>query len=547
MVGGIRLIAKGDPGHTITIKYAELLHDDGTVAQENLRSARATDEYIMKGEGYEVYEPLFTYHGFRYVQVEGYPNKPEKNSVTGLVFHNAVPVSGKFVTSNDLINKIQKNLLWGLRGNFHSVPTDCPQRDERLGWMGDAQVIAPTACYNFNMAGFFTKWQQDILDGQDSAGWVYDVNPPIVVDGPASPGWGDAVVVVPWVLYNFYGDEQILKQSYTGMKAWVDYMESKSENYLYHYRRGDHEGYADWISVEKSPQKPVSAAYFFYSSKLLAKIADVLGKPEDAAKYLKLSENIATAFNETYFDPETNNYEGATQTANLIPVAFGITPEEKRAAVMKNVADNIKAKGVHPTTGFLGTPILLPMLTEYGYGELAYQMVNQTSYPSWGYMIEKGATTMWELWNSDTEPPDRMNSRNHFALGVIGEWFYGYLAGIRPMEEAPGFKKFIVEPSPLGDLKMAQANYVSPYGNILSKWEKDGEEFKLTLSVPANTIAQVRLPKIGLENPQVMNQEALIFAEGKPKSNPNLTFTGEIDGRIYFEAEPGNYELVVKQ
>jgi len=545
MVGGIRLQAKGPEGNQIVLKYAELLHEDGTVAQENLRSAEATDVYIMKGEGFEKWEPEFTYHGFRYVQVEGYPNEPVKNSLTGLVFHNDAPVTGFFETSNQMINQINKNITWGQRGNMHSVPTDCPQRDERLGWMGDAQIFAPTSCYNMNMARFYSKWVRDIADGQDPEGWVYDVNPPIVVEGPASPGWGDAITVVPYVVNTFYGDLRIVAENYEPMKKWVEYMAGKSEDYIYHYQRGDHLGYGDWIAPVKSPQKPISAAYFFWSTKLLSEMAAQLGKENDALKYEELSKNIATAFNNMYFDEAANSYEGGTQTANLIPVAFGITPPNKRAAVIESVVKDIENRGVHPTTGFLGTNILLPTLCEYGHDELAYQLATQTTYPSWGYMISKGATTMWELWNSDSEPPEGMNSRNHFALGAIGEWFYGYLAGIRPVRNNPGFKEILFEPHPLGDLNSAQANYVSPYGNVLIKWERSEEKYVLELMVPANTEATVKVPTLTYQNPKISESGNVLYNNQKPGSQQDIVFAGTEDDRVIFKIGAGSYQFEV--
>ena len=547
MVGVARLKVNAPAGTAVTMRFAELLHPDGTVAQENLRSAKVDDIYITKGEGEEVYEPYFTYHGFRYVQVEGLPEPPDKNTITGLVFHTNAPHEGKFASSNPLLNQIQQNILWGTRGNLMSVPTDCPQRDERLGWMGDAQIFAATANYNFDLANFWYKWEKDILDGQEPEGWVYDVNPPIVVGGPSKPGWGDAVVIVPWENYRFYADERILKNSYEGMKDWVDYMQSESQDYIYEWGDTDFGGYGDWVAVEKTPSKPIGAAYFYYSSKLLSQMAGVLNKENDAKYYQELADKIAVAYQQKYFDETTGQYQGETQTANLLPVAFGITPPELRESVVAKIVEDVKEHDNHLTTGFLGTKYLLPILSDYGYHELAYKVATQKTYPSWGYMVEKGATTIWELWNSDTEKPEGMNSRNHFAYGSVGEWYYGYLAGIRPLFDDPGFKKSVIAPIPAGDLQWAQAEVHSPYGKIASRWEFDESgKLQMDVTVPANTFSEVRIPKTGREKVVIKETGEVIFGGDKPKTKAGLKLIKETSQAVIFEAGGGNYLFTVE-
>ncbi len=547
MVGVARLKVNAPEGTTITMRFAELVHPDGTVAQENLRSAKVDDIYITKGEGEEIYEPFFTYHGFRYVQVEGLPQAPDKNTITGIVFHTDADHVGKFASSNKLLNQIQENILWGTRGNLMSVPTDCPQRDERLGWMGDAQIFAATANYNFDLANFWYKWQKDILDGQEPEGWVYDVNPPIVVDGPSKPGWGDAVVVIPWENYRFFADERILQTSYAGMKAWVDYMENESQDYIYEWGDTDFGGYGDWVAVEKSPTKPIGAAYYYFSSKLLSQMAKVLNKEADAKYYQELSEKIATAYQQKYYNETTGQYEGETQTANLLPVAFGITPPELREAVVAKIVEDVKEHDNHLTTGFLGTKYLLPILSDYGYHDLAYKVATQKTYPSWGYMVEQGATTIWELWNSDTERPEGMNSRNHFAYGSVGEWYYGYLAGIRPEFGQPGFKKSVIAPMPVADLKWAQAETQTPYGKIASRWELDDNgHLQLDVTVPANTKSEVRIPKLGKENLLIKETGEVIFDQEKSKTKAGLKFLKETDQAVVFQAGGGNYLFTVE-
>jgi len=353
-VGWVRLkVRGGKPGCKIRLRFAEILLPGSKLYRENLRSAEATDYYICKGEAEEVWEPRFTYHGFRYVEVVGYPGEPALDDLTLCVLHSAVPAAGKFECSNWLINQIYNNIVWGQRSNLHSVPTDCPQRDERLGWMGDAQAFAPTACWNSNMAGFFSKWMRDITDSQDKKeGWTTNVAPVVVVRSPAKPGWGDAVVIIPWVLYQYYGDTRIIEDNYDAMVAWVEYMISESSAYL--YEKG---GYGDWVAPVKSPSEPIGSAYFYYSSKLLSKMAAVIGKEADASKYGELADKIAKAFNEKHLNPQTNDYSEGTQTMNLLPLAFGITPEDRKQAVMSNIIDDIIKRGYHLSIGYLGTPV----------------------------------------------------------------------------------------------------------------------------------------------------------------------------------------------
>jgi alpha-L-rhamnosidase len=496
MVGWANFKFKADKGDTLKLRFAELLHADGTVAQENLRTAKAMDLIVSDGNEM-VWEPKFTYHGFQYVQVSGLKYRPQQNDLVGMVIHADEPFVGKLECSNDVINGIYKNVTWSQRGNFFAVPTDCPQRDERLGWMGDAQIFAPTANFNMNLARYWAKWMFDITDGQEKEGWVYDVNPPIVVTGPSKPGWGDAIAVIPWLSYLYYGDKRVLEDNYDGIKAWVEYMNSKSEDYIYTWKMessGDWNGYGDWIAYVPSPSKPIGTAYFYYSSKLLSKMARVLGNEADAEKYEMLSVNIAKAYQEVYWDPKKMNYEGATQTANLLPLAFGITPDSLKPRVAENIRLDVEAHVGHPTTGFLGTGYILPMLSKYGLHPLAYQMITKTDYPSWGYMVKQGATSIWELWNSDKERPEGMNSRNHFALGCVGEWMWNNVAGLNLIEEYPGFQRFLVRPLPVSDLSWAKAEYETNYGKIIIDWQIIDKVFTLKLTVPANSEAIVDLP-----------------------------------------------------
>ena len=497
MVGWAKVKIDAPEGDTIKFRFAELIHEDGTVAQENLRSAEATDIIVSNGEEI-VWEPKFTYHGFRYVQVSGLKEKPDLDDLTGKVIYTNQPFIGSFECSNELINQINENVRWGQRGNFYPAPTDCPQRDERLGWMGDAQIFAPTANFNMHLDRYWSKWMYDITDGQDEEGWVYDVNPPIVVEGPSKPGWGDAVVIIPWLTYQYFGNKRIIEENYEAMKAWVEYMRSESQNDIYVWDEGRDGwyGYGDWIAVEPSPAKPIGTAYYFYSAKLLSKMAEITGREEDATEYESLANNISAAYHREYWDSDSLKYPGGTQTANLLPLAFGITPESLEEQVVQNLVDNVIKSRVHPTTGFLGTGYILPMLSKHNFHNLAYEMITQTDYPSWGYMIRNGATTIWELWNSDSEPPEGMNSRNHFALGCVGEWMWNTLAGINISEDKPGFKEIIIRPQPLEELNWAKASYETNYGQLAVEWNTGDGLFTLNLVVPPNTNAVVDLSKV---------------------------------------------------
>lgn len=545
MVGFVRLKVQGEAGTKITLRFAELLHDDGTVAQENLRSAKATDYYILKGTGEEIWQPLFTYHGFQYVQMEGFPGTPLNETITGLQIYSGAPETGKFECSNELLNKIWGNILNGQKGNMHSVPTDCPQRDERLGWTGDAQMFAPTANYNMCMAPFFAKWVRDMVDSQTEEGWICDVNPAIVVGGPGKPAWADAITVVPWMVYKFYGDIKILENNYDAMKAWVEYMRRESKDNLYIFDANGWGGYGDWIAVVESPKAPISAAYYYYSTRLLAQTAQVTGKSQDADMYSALAKEIAQAFNKKYLNLKTFNYPQATQTANLLPVAFGITPEEYRSQVVKNIVADVMKKDRHPSTGFLGTGYILPVLSDFGYHDLAYEVAIQSTYPSWGYMVEKGASSIWELWNSDTEIPDQMNSRNHFALGSVGEWFYAYLAGIRPDIKEPGFKHSVIAPMPPDGLMWAEGKTETVYGTISCNWYRTDYGLKINISIPPNTSATVKLPVKGIIVPVISERGNIIFSNGSPVNLPEeIKFIEALEEEIIFEVGSGNYSFM---
>ncbi len=538
MAGWARLKVRGLRGTKVTLRFAEVLKDDGHIYRDNYRSAQATDEYILKGEGEEVWEPLFTYRGLRYTELCGYPGEPPKDALRACVVHSAVPSAGRFSCSNELLNRLHRNITWGQRSNMHSVPTDCPQRDERLGWLGDAQLFAPTSCWNMDMASFYSKWMRDIADSQGADGHVTNVAPVAVATEPASPGWGDAVVVIPWTVYQFYGDTRIIEKNYDAMRAWVEYMRRHSSDHLY-----EREGYGDWIAVVASPKKPMAAAYYFYSTKLLSRMAAVIGRNDDAARYAGLADHIAEAFNSKYFDTDANNYLSGTQTANILPLYFGITPEVRQKAVAENIVRDIRRRADHLSTGIHGTAYLMPLLADRGYQELAYRLATQTTYPSWGYMIEHDATTVWELWDSDKKGPE-MNSRNHFTLGSVGRWLFETVAGINIDPSQPGFKRAIIRPRPAGDLIWARAEYPSMYGLIRSEWRRDDGRLALEVLIPANTSALVFLPTRGERKISVTEQGTPVLTNGQSDQRmPGVNFLRHERDSAVFEVGSGRYEF----
>ncbi|MFF1709779.1 alpha-L-rhamnosidase [Streptomyces sp. NPDC058268] len=489
MVGAVRLAVSGKAGTKVQLRHAEVLNPDGTVYTTNLRSARATDTYTLKGGGKETYEPRFTFHGFRYVEVTGYPGKPPLDAVTGRVIHTSAPFTMDFKTNVPMLNQLHSNITWGQRGNFLSVPTDTPARDERLGWTGDINVFAPTAAYTMESARFLTKWLDDLRDGQSDDGAFTDVAPFVGTVGKGVAGWGDAGVTVPWALYQAYGDQRVLEQSWSSMLKWLDYLEKHSSGYL-----RPAEGYGDWLNIQdETPKDVIGTAYFAHSADLVAQAAEALGK--DPAPYKKLFGSVRDAFRAAYVS-DGGRVKGYTQTAYVLALSMDLLADGDRAPAAARLVELIKSKDWHLSTGFLGTPRLLPVLTATGHTDVAYRLLVQKSFPSWGYQIDKGATTMWERW--DSIKPDGsfqdagMNSFNHYAYGSVGEWMYANIAGIAPAD--PGFRKILVRPRPGGGVTEAQGSFDALYGPVTTHWKTDDEGFRLTLTLPANTTAEVWIP-----------------------------------------------------
>lgn len=536
MVGRVRLRASGEAGTRITLRHAEVLNPDGTIYTKNLRTARQSDTYILKGEGEEVYEPRFTFHGFRYVEVTGYPGEPPLEAVTGRVLHSDTPVVGGFESSDPMVNRLQSNIVWGQRGNFLSVPTDCPQRDERLGWMGDAQVFIRTASCNMDVSAFFTKWMRDVADAQSEEGGFSDVAPRLIDLADGAPAWGDAGVIVPWTIYRVYGDTQIIREHYGVMERWMEYLREANPGLLRKNRLNNNFG--DWLAPrgDYTPRELLATAYWAYDAKLMSEMAHAIGREEDAAKYEKLFEMIREAFNRAYVSLE-GKIEGDTQTCYALALHMGLLPEGLRAKAAGHLVEAIEREGWHLSTGFAGVGYLLPALTEAGYTDVAYRLLGNKTFPSWGYTIERGATTIWERWDGWTEErgfqSPNMNSFNHYSLGSVGEWLYRYVAGIEAA--APGFRRIIIHPRPGGNLTWAKAEYRSVRGRIASSWRREDGVFRLGVSIPANATATVLMP---------VEDIAGITESGRPvKQLEGVRLLREEEGAVVFEVGSGEYEF----
>lgn len=542
MVGWVRLKVSGPAGTKVIVRHAEVLDKEGEFYTLNLRTAKATMTYILKGEGEEVYEPRFTFFGFRYIAVEGFPGELRPENVTGIVIHSDMKPTGKFECSDPLLNQLQHNIVWGQKGNFVDVPTDCPQRDERLGWTGDAQAFSRTAAFNMNVAAFFTKWLKDLAADQYPNGMVPFVVPDALGNAAGSTGWADAATIIPWDMYQVYGDRRILEVQYPSMKKWVDFMKSQSRDNL--WNSGFHFG--DWLFYRPDDDNSGRAAvtdtyliaqcFFAHSTQLLIKTAEVLGKTEDVATYSDLLKNVKDAFMREYVTPSGRLVSG-TQTAYVLALEFDMLPEELRKQAAQRLVENIKSYDNHLTTGFLGTPYLCHALTKWGYNDVAYTLLFQKSYPSWLYPVTQGATTIWERW--DGQKPDGsfqtigMNSFNHYAYGAIGDWMYRIVGGIEI--GAPGYRKVIIQPQPHDNLTYATASLESAYGLIESRWRREGTQITVAVTIPPNTTAEVWLPYAGL---------GTVFANASSKKDqPVLRNPKQYGNRIAFELGSGKYEF----
>ncbi len=494
MVGVARLRAKAPAGTRIRLRFAEILNPDGTIYRDNLRMARAEDVYITRGEGTEIWEPRFTYHGFRYVEVTGYPGRPDEDLITGRVFHSDLDRAGSLETGVDLVDRLHANIYRGQQGNLMSVPTDCPQRDERLGWMGDAQVFAWSACWNMDMAPFWTKWMRDIADSQSEAGAFSDVSPRVVDLADGAPAWADAGIVIPWTQWLYYGDRRLIQRYYPAMRKYVDLLVSANPDLLWLKRRNN--DFGDWVAAGENTNKDlIASAYLAWDLRVISESAAVLGQTADAARYGELAKRSAAAYNQRFLDAD-GRYRGDTQTAYAMSLGMGLVPADRRAQVSARLLESVRRRGNHLATGFIGTRFLLPALSDSGEDVLAYRLLLNRTFPSWGYMIDKGATTIWELWNSDTQGP-AMNSRNHFAFGTVAEWMQRYLLGVDLAEGSSGYRRISIRPRVAPGIPGAKGDVGTLYGTIHTDWRVDGDTLRLEVGLPTGTTGVVYLPKRG--------------------------------------------------
>lgn len=525
LVGWVVLKAKGKEGDKITVSHAEVLDKQGNFYTENLRKAKAQDHYILKGGEEETFEPHFTWHGFRYIKIEGYPGELKRENFTAVALYSDMKPAGSFTSSNQLINQLQHNIEWGLRGNFLDVPTDCPQRDERLGWTGDAQVFFRTASFLRGVNNFFTKWMADLAADQRKDGSVPHVIPNTIGDHGwaegGSAGWGDAANIIPWDMYLVYGDKRILENQYKSMKAWVDHIQSQSTNNL--WNKGRHFG--DWLYYSLSDDPDGNSAitnkyliaqcFYAHSTQLLINAAKVLGKTEDVTKYTELLRKVKEAFVKEYMTPNGATMSN-TQTSYVLALQFDMLPEALRQQAADRLVRNIRQYNNHLTTGFLGTPYLCHVLSRFGHSDVAYQLLLQDTYPSWLYPVKMGATTIWERWdgirpNGNFQTPS-MNSFNHYAYGAIGDWMYRVMVGLDTEEDGIGYKKIRIRPHIGGGFTHAAATYQTPYGKLSSGWKIENEKLTVEAEIPANTTATIYVPATGAE--EVMeNGKALVASK----------------------------------
>lgn len=549
LVGWVILNIKGKAGDTISIEHAEVLDKQGDFYRDNLRAAKATSKYILKGNGEEHFEPHFTYYGFRYIKVEGINDDLNPDDFTAVALYADMKKTGSFNTSNSFIDQLQHNIEWGQKGNFLDVPTDCPQRDERLGWTGDAEVFSRTAAFNMGVNNFFSKWMKDVAADQFPDGRIPHVIPNVL--GPnagGSTGWADVATIIPWNMYLAYGDKKILEDQYSSMKAWVEYMRSKSDNDL--WNTGSHFG--DWLFYRPDDDNSGRAAvtdkyliaqcFYAHSTQLLINAAKVLNKTDDVTTYTELLKKIKDAFFKEYVTPNGRLVSG-TQTAYVLALNFDMLPESMRAQAAERLVENIKSYNNHLTTGFLGTPYLCHVLNRFGYIDVAYQLLMQNTYPSWLYPVKMGATTIWERW--DGEKPDGsfenpgMNSFNHYAYGAIGDFMYRVVTGIDTYEDGPGYKHISIHPHIGGGLSFASADLQTYYGKISSHWKIENGTLLLDIEIPVNTTANIFLPT---ENEKTITESGndLASVKGIKVSNKQK------DGLIV-QLGSGMYHFVIKK
>lgn len=512
--------------------HAEMLDADGNLYIENLRTGVQEDIHVGGANETVTYAPTFVFHGFRFVGVYGLTEAPDLNMLEGIVLNNDLEETGSFTCSNDILNQLSQNILWSQRGNFLSVPMDCPQRDERLGWTADGQVFAPTATYNMDIQAFFTKWLDDIVDAQSDEGAFPDVAPRANSTNDGAPAWGDAGVILPMLLYQTYGDARIVERMYDPMARWIDFIRRHNPDYIRENR--NHNNYGDWLAIgQETPNNMVATAYYAWIVRLMHQAATLRGNREEAAYYDTLFTCIAEAFQAKWIAADGTIGSGS-QSSYLIPLFCGVVPEAQIPSAVEKLVANIEAAGRRVQVGFLGVRHVCPILTEHGHSDLAYHLATSTDFPSWGYSIVNGATTIWERWDGWTKENGfqlpNMNSFNHYAYGAVGEWMFGWMAGITPA--APGYSKLLLRPTPGKGIGHCKVRYNSPMGPITSEWTRVGDKISYVFEVPANVTAQLQLPAGG--NVEVNGQITEI-------TNKQL-YGGS---RSVLEVGSGRYEIIV--
>ncbi len=553
MVGWIRMKVSGSKGSVVTLRHAEVLDKYGEFYTTNLRLAKCQLKYTLAGTGEEVYEPRFTFMGFRYVEVTGFPGDLTTDNITGIVVHSDMAVTGTYESSSKLLNQLQHNIKWGQKGNFVDVPTDCPQRDERLGWTGDAQAFCRTAAFNFDVSSFFTKWLKDVAADQKPGGEVPDVIPDILNKQDAetaspSAGWGDVAVIAPWTMYKVYGDKKLLETQYPSMKAWVEYIRKKAgDSYLW---KGGSK-YGDWLFYHPPVNNHTAAdgytdpdfiatAFYAYSASLVASAAKELGRADDEKLYNDIFNNIRNVFNYEYVTP-SGRVGTNSQTSYILALMFNLLPDDLRENATRFLVADIKKRNNHLSTGFLGTPYICHILSQNGFTDVAYDLLLQESYPSWLYPVKMGATTIWERWDGQktdsTFQDPGMNSFNHYAYGAIGDWMYRVSAGIEA--KSPGYKEILIQPHLTSKLDYSKASFESPYGTIASGWERKEGIILVTVTIPANTKATIVLPVV---------DAASVTGNGKTlKENPDFSSIRTSDNNVILESGSGQYRFEFKE
>ena len=535
-----RLTIAGEPGQKITLRFCERLNPDGTAYTTNLRKARATDTYICKGTGTEVWTPHFTFHGFQYIEITGLKTPPTENTVVGLAISSDTPVAGSFNCSNPMLNQLHNNVYWTQRANFIDIPTDCPQRDERLGWTGDAQVYVRTATLNTDVQAFFTKWLVDLTDAQRADGQFPMVAPLKVAGGDGGPAWADAGVICPWTIYAAYGDKQILERHYAAMTKFISFCEHRCKPGL--LPPDQFHCFGDWLSIKaETPHEVIYTAYFAYSTKLTAQTAEVLGKTAEAAKYNKLFKRIKAAFNQAYVTAD-GRIKGDTQAGYVLALQFDLVDGERAQLAAKHLVADIEKRDWHLSTGFIGTKDLMLVLAKIGRNDVAYRLIYNDTFPSWGFSIKHGATSIWERWDGWTpengfQDPG-MNSFAHYSFGAVYQWMAENIGGIR--SDGPAYKHIVIAPQPDRQLTSATTAYDSIRGHIATDWQQADGKLILKVTIPANTTATVHLPL----NPAMANPD--ITESGQPLASvKGVKLLRTEKDEAVLEIESGSYEFGV--